>query len=78
MKKFVKERNEAVWSFDVHKFKKYINKYFPEKYSELTKHDETFIKGTMAKMAMNITTTPPDVMIEALKILKSLGWDAEI
>lgn len=84
IKKFCKDRNKAVMSFDPVKFKAFVEKYTKKGYfrKEVTDQykdkDDDFIRGTMAKMAMNILRFPPETYEQAEAILEELGWSAEI
>lgn len=73
-KEFVRERNEAIFSFDVPKFRNFIRKYFPDKLDEFEVFTSIQKKGVMAKMVLCCTDVPEDVVLEAKEILKKNGW----
>lgn len=84
IKKYCKDRNEAVMSFDTVKFKDFAEKYAKKGYVrkeflvQYKDKDDDFWRGTMAKMAMNILGLPTETYEKAETILEELGWSAEI
>lgn len=73
VKEFVKERNEALFSFDREKITSYLSKYgtqFPD-------NDDVFW-GSVAKAVMSITNAPEDARQKAKNILDKLGWSYTI
>lgn len=78
IERFVAERNEAVWSFSVPKFRNYVKKYFPEKVYKLNDFSRMQLKGIMAKMCFQITGTPDEVLADAIRILNKLKWSADM
>lgn len=76
---FTKERNEAVASFDVEKFKAFVLKW--QKLGAYRKRplpDDEICEIAMYKMCCNIATIPAAKKQEARAWLKLRGYDTEI
>lgn len=73
VKEFVKERNEALFSFDREKITSYLSKYG----TQVPDNDDVFW-GSVAKAVMSITNAPEDARQKAKNILDKLGWSYTI
>lgn len=73
MKEFVKERNEALFSFDRSRIMEYLIKY-----GSPIPSDPNVFWGSVAKAVMNITNAPKDARQKAKDILDKLGWSYTI
>lgn len=73
VKEFVKERNEALFSFDREKITSYLSKYG----TPVPDNDDVFW-GSVAKAVMSITSAPEDARQKAKSILDKLGWSYTI
>lgn len=73
-KQFVKDRNEALFSFDKEKILKFMKKYHMDKVPE---KDNVFWGG-IAKAVMNIPNAPEDAKKHAQTLLDKLGWSNKI
>lgn len=71
---YIKERDEAVASMDVEKFRK-----FAEKYNSRVQYvNDEVVEVMMRKMAVHITSLPVDVRTEAFRWLISRGYDFDL
>ena len=73
VKEFVKERNEALFSFDREKITSFRSKYG----KPVPDNDDVFW-GSVAKAVMSITNAPEDARQKAKNILDKLGWSYTI
>lgn len=73
VKEFVKERNEALFSFDREKITSCLSKYG----QPVPDNDDVFW-GSVAKAVMSITNAPEDARQKAKNILDKLGWSYTI
>ncbi len=71
---FVKERNEALFSFDKAKIDGYLTKYS----SGPIPDDDDVFWGGVAKAVLGITNAPEDARQKAMDILDRLGWSYTI
>lgn len=79
IKQWRKERDEAVLSFDLEKFKAFYRKYQALGVYEKGKMpSDEVMEISMRKMAMQITSATLDQKIEASEWLLSRGYDLEI
>lgn len=79
-KGYEKELGKVVRSFDVDRFKGFIEKhkgYFNSYYFTIGKDDEWFL-GCMAKIVMNRNDMSVKDKEKAKEILDKLGWDYEV
>lgn len=77
--KYNKERDEAVASMDVAKFRKFYNKWYDAGFYDYPLPiNDRVIEITMRKMAVNITTIPDSVRDEAKAWLLSRGMGVEL
>lgn len=73
LKRFVKERNEALFSFDEKKIKAYLKKYdipIPD--------NEDVFWGAVAKAVCHITGAPVEAVVRAKMILDVLHMSTDI
>lgn len=72
IKQYNKDRNEAVMSMDVEKFKAFYKKW--EKYMDVPLPADNVLEITMRKMACAIYTLPLEVREEAKQWLLERGY----
>ena len=76
---FCKERNAAVMSFDVPKFRAFYQKYRDMGWYDLDLPDnDLIVEVIMRKMACNITKLPIETRIEAKQWLAQRGFSSDI
>lgn len=79
---FVKDRNEALFSFDKEKIIAYFRKYdIPNPYDVYPqgfKFTDKVFWGAVAKSVCHITDAPKEALEKARQILKEYGWSEEI
>ena len=73
-KQFIKDRNEALFSFDKERILAFIDKYHLPGYLD---NDRVFW-GAVAKAVVNIKDAPEDAVKRAETLLKNLGFDNEL
>ena len=79
LEKWVKERNEAVASFDVKKFKSFLLKWqMLGAYRKRPLPDDEILEIAMYKMCCNIVTMQAEKKQEARAWLKLRGYDTDI
>ena len=76
---WLRERDAAVMSMDVEKFKAFVVKWQQMgAYPKRPFPSDFVCEITMRKMACNITTMPPDVVKQAREWLQARGYDTKI
>lgn len=76
---WLKERDAAVRSLDVGKFKAFVLKWQKKgAYLRRPLPSDHVCEITLRKMACNITTMPPDVVKQAREWLQERGYDTKI
>lgn len=72
--KYNKERDEAVASMDVEKFRQFAEKYNPR----VQYVNDEVVEIMMRKMAVHITSLHVDIRTEAFRWLISRGYDFDL
>ena len=77
MNNYAKELGEVLRTFDVEKFREFVDKrsiFITEPDISFYKNDG-YMKGMMAKMIIARTDMPKELKEEAMMVLDVLGWD---
>jgi hypothetical protein len=73
-KQFVKDRNEAFYSFDKERILAFIDKY----HLPMNRDNDRVFWGAVAKAVVNIKDAPKSAVKRAETLLKNLGFDNEL
>lgn len=73
IERFLKDRNEALFSYDERKIRAYMRKY-----GLRVPTNDTVFWGSVNKAICNITTAPPELVAKAEKWLTDHGMSKEI
>lgn len=73
-KQFIKDRNEALFSFDKDTIMAYMKKYHVPDMPD----DDRVFWGAVAKAVVNIKGAPKNAVKRAETLLKNLGFDNEL
>lgn len=78
MKKWLKERDEVVKSYDVEAFKKFYHKWTRLGVYQVTLPPDKVIEISLRKMVYYMTSATPEEKAEAEKWLLDRGYDTEV
>lgn len=78
LKQFNKERDAAILSYDVEKFKEFYNKYKAKGYYSIPLPPDEFLEITLRKMACEITSFTEEQREEARQWLRERGYEEGI
>lgn len=73
-KQFIKDRNEAFFSFDKERILAFIDKY----HLPMNRDNDRVFWGSVAKVIVNIKDAPKSAVKRAETLLKNLGFDNEL
>lgn len=78
IKQFVKERDEAVLTFDIPTFKKFYKRWVGKGfYADNMLPSDNVIEISLRKMVLGMANPPPDKLEEAKTWLLARGYKAE-
>lgn len=78
LKLFIKERNEAVLSFDIEKYKNFYEKWTKRGFYCIELPSDKVLEITLRKMVLLMKNPPKDKLEEARKWLRDNNYSEEV